>query len=112
MVSEPSRPDLAKAGLAWSGVNSGSTVGSASAVATSDVGVADTASSAYLSACARALATSVGPMAKLLVKEAVRKVCAGRPFTRSDGPALLAHLVVAIDNPQDRETFQRATRAL
>ena len=112
VASDPSQPELARTGLAWSGVSSGSTVARASVVATSDVGVADTASSAFLSACSRALAVNVGPMAKLLVKDAVRKVCPGRPFTRSDGPALLAQLVTAIDNPQDREIFQRATRAL
>jgi predicted regulator of Ras-like GTPase activity (Roadblock/LC7/MglB family) len=105
-VVEPLRPELAKTGLSWSGTTTGSGVGS------SDVGVADSASSAFLSQCTKALAASIGPMAKVFVKEAVRKVCGDRPFSRNDGPALLAHLAASIDDSDDRATFQRATRAL
>jgi predicted regulator of Ras-like GTPase activity (Roadblock/LC7/MglB family) len=110
-ASEPPRPDLARSGLSWSGVSSSSVVGG-SAVGTSNVSVADTASSTFLTACTKALAGAVGPMAKVFVKEAVRKICGDRPFSRSDGPALLAHLTTLIENANDRATFQRATRAL
>jgi predicted regulator of Ras-like GTPase activity (Roadblock/LC7/MglB family) len=103
---ETPRPELAKTGLTWSGVSSGSGVGS------SDVGVADPSSATYLSACTKALAASVGPMAKVFVKEAVRRVCGDRPFSRTDGPALLAQLATTIDDTDDRAMFQRATRAL
>jgi hypothetical protein len=72
----------------------------------------DAASSTFLSACTKALAASVGPMAKVFVKEAVRKVCGERPFSRADGPAVLAHLATTIDDTDDRALFQRATRAL
>jgi predicted regulator of Ras-like GTPase activity (Roadblock/LC7/MglB family) len=105
-ATDQARPELAKTGLSWSGVSTGSGVGS------SDVGVADTASSAFLSGCTKALAASIGPMAKVFVKEAVRKVCGERAFARSDGPALLAHLAAAIDDTDDRAMFQRATRTL
>lgn len=105
-VIDPSRPELARTGLSWSGVSTGSGVGG------SDVGVSDSASSTFLSACTKALAASVGPMAKVFVKEAVRKVCGERPFSRADGAALLAHLAAAIEDPDDRATFQRATRSL
>jgi predicted regulator of Ras-like GTPase activity (Roadblock/LC7/MglB family) len=98
--------ELANSGLGWSGVSSGSGVGS------SDVGVSDTASSTFLSACTKALAASVGPMAKVFVKEAVRRVCGDRPFSRADGPALLAQLAATIDDTDDRAMFQRATRSL
>ncbi|HET7504607.1 MAG TPA: hypothetical protein VFK02_26475 [Kofleriaceae bacterium] len=104
-------PELAKTGLSWSGVSHGSTVGS-STVSSSDVSIADAASSTYLTACTRALAANIGPLAKLLVKEAVRKVCGDRPFSRVDGPAVLAQIAASIDNSDDRATFQRATRAL
>jgi predicted regulator of Ras-like GTPase activity (Roadblock/LC7/MglB family) len=104
--SEQSRPEFAKVGLSWSGVSPGSGVGS------SDVGVTDAASSTFLSACTKALAATVGPMAKVFVKEAVRKVCGERPFSRADGPALLAHLAATISDNDDRASFQRATRAL
>jgi len=105
-ISEPPRQELAKTGLSWSGTSAGSGVGS------SDVGVIDPASSTFLSACTKALAASIGPMAKVFVKEAVRKVCGERPFSRNDGPALLAHLSATIEDRDDRAVFQRATRAL
>lgn len=103
---DQSRPVLEKTGLSWSGATTGSGVGS------SDVGVVDSASSTFLSACTKALAASIGPMAKVFVKEAVRKVCGERPFTRADGPALLAHLAAGIEDSDDRASFQRATRTL
>jgi hypothetical protein len=104
---EQSRPaELAKTGLSWSGVSSASSVG------VSDVGVMDAASSAFLSGCTKALAASLGPMAKLFVKEAVRKVCGDRPFSRADGPNLLVHLANSIEDRDDRAAFQRATRTL
>jgi predicted regulator of Ras-like GTPase activity (Roadblock/LC7/MglB family) len=102
---EQSRSDVARSGISWSGT-SGSGVGA------SDVAVADTASSSYLSACTKALAASVGPMAKVFVKEAVRRVCGERPFSRADGPALIAQLSATIDDSDDRASFQRAARAL
>jgi predicted regulator of Ras-like GTPase activity (Roadblock/LC7/MglB family) len=105
-LSEAPRPELAKTGLSWSGTGSGSGVGS------SDVGVTDPASSTFLSACTKALAASIGPMAKVFVKEAVRKVCGERPFSRTDGAALIAHLAAGIEDSDDRAVFQRATRAL
>jgi predicted regulator of Ras-like GTPase activity (Roadblock/LC7/MglB family) len=105
-IVEQSRPEVARSGISWSGVSSGSGVGG------SDIAVADSASSTYLSACTKALAASVGPMAKVFVKEAVRRVCGERPFSRADGPALVAQLAAAIDDSDDRASFQRATRAL
>jgi predicted regulator of Ras-like GTPase activity (Roadblock/LC7/MglB family) len=105
---DASRPVLEKTGLSWTGA----TTGTGSGVGSSDVGVADSASSTFLSACTKALAASIGPMAKVFVKEAVRKVCGERPFTRADGPALLAHLATGIEDSDDRASFQRATRTL
>jgi predicted regulator of Ras-like GTPase activity (Roadblock/LC7/MglB family) len=99
--------ELANSGLGWSGVGSGSGPG-----ASSDVAVADTASSTFLSAVTKALTASVGPMAKVFVKEAVRKICGERPFSRADGPAVLAHLATTIKDSDDRAMFQRATRTL
>jgi len=73
---------------------------------------ADAVSSAYLTACAKALTTSVGPMARLFMREALRKICGDRPFTNSDGPALLAQLAATIRDADDRAKFQHATSAL
>lgn len=91
-----------------SGVGNGSGVGRSG----TEIGVADGASSTFLAAATKALAASVGPMAKVFVKEAVRKICGDRPFSRADGPAVLAHLATTIDDSDDRAMFQRATRAL
>lgn len=105
---EPSRPELARSGLSWSGTGNLSS----SSVAGSGVQIADQASAQFLSGATRALAANIGPVAKMLVKEAVRAVCGDRPFSRADGPALLAHLANGITNQNDRATFQKATRSL
>ena len=105
-IPDPTPPEVARSGLSWSGVSSGSGVGS------SDVGVSDSASSTFLTHCTRALAASVGPMAKVFVKEGVRKVCGERSFSRGDGPALIDHLATQIDDPEERAAFERATRGL
>jgi predicted regulator of Ras-like GTPase activity (Roadblock/LC7/MglB family) len=116
VASELAKPELAKAGLSWSGANHSSVLATSgvatSGVATSDVSVSDAASSVFLSGCTRALAANIGPVAKMLVKEAVHKVCGARPFCRVDGPALIAHLTATIDNPDHQAMFQRTTRAL
>jgi predicted regulator of Ras-like GTPase activity (Roadblock/LC7/MglB family) len=104
-VIDPARPAVAKTGVAWTG-------GGVSTVDGSGVETADASSSAFLTACTTALAASQGPIAKVFVREAVRKVCVGRPFSRADGPALLAQLATLIDDAQERATFQRSTRTL
>lgn len=103
-TEDPWAPEPVRTGLSWAGAGTG--------VGGSDVGVTDGASAAYLSACSKALAASVGPMAKVFVKEAVRRVCGARPFSRADGPALLARLAETIEDAEDRATFQAATRTL
>lgn len=82
------------------------------AVPGTDVTAVDAPSAAFLSACLRALAARIGPVAKIYVRDTVRKVCAGRAFSRSDGPALIAQLSAMLDSAEDRAMFQRATRAL
>lgn len=72
----------------------------------------DPVSAAFLVACTRALGKSHGPLAKLHVRDAVRKVCGDRPFTRADGAALIALIANTIDDSDDRATFQRATYTL
>lgn len=105
-LPEQSRVELARTGVGWSG--SGSLPGTDG----SGVDAADAASSAFLSACSHALTTSLGPIARVFMRDAVRKLCNGRPFARADGPTLIAELAAMIDKPQDRATFQRATRGL
>jgi predicted regulator of Ras-like GTPase activity (Roadblock/LC7/MglB family) len=107
--------ESSRSGLSWSGVGSSSSMvgsGSQSGMGRSDVGVADANASAFLTACTKALAASVGPMAKVFVKDAVRKLCGDRPFSRADAPALIAHLAAGLEDADDRAAFQRATRSL
>jgi len=92
--------EVAASGLSWSGFGD-------SAVAGSGVSVADPASSEFLTACTKALAKSVGPMAKLFVKEAVRKVCPDRPFSRNGVEALVTELVKSIQDPASAAQFQK-----
>ena len=104
-AAEPLRAEPPRTSVTWSG-------GAVSSVASAGIEATDAASAAFLSACTTALATSLGPIARIFVRDAVRKVCSDRPFSRSDGPALLAQLSAMIESAQDRAAFQRATRAL
>jgi hypothetical protein len=101
------RADLTGSGLSWSV----SVTGAASSAGASGVAVLDAAASAYLTACTKALSGSVGPMAKVFVKEAVRKICPDRPFSRHDGGALLAELEKRIDDPDDRKLFHKIMKS-
>ncbi len=88
-----SRPVLASSGLSWSRTGSGG------------VTAADQPSSAYLSACAHELARHVGPMAKIFVEEAVRKVCPDLPFSLAASRALADELALRIEDDADRQAF-------
>ncbi|HET9960222.1 MAG TPA: roadblock/LC7 domain-containing protein [Polyangiaceae bacterium] len=92
--------EVATSGLSWSGFGS-------SALASSGVTVLDPASSAALTACTKALARNVGPMAKVFVKEAVRKVCGDRPFSKDQTSALVAELSKSIEDPSDAAQFRK-----
>jgi hypothetical protein len=105
------RSEVARTGLSWSAASTGSMAGSGVG-SYSGIAVSDSASSTFLTGCAKALGVSVGPMAKVFVIEAVRQVCGERAFTRADGPALIAHLSATIEDRDDRTRFQRAARAL
>jgi len=94
-----SRPVLANSGLSWSQTSS---------VGLSRVSVADPASSAFLSRCAKELARHVGPIAKVYVEEAVRRVSPDAPFSVSRGAALLEDLSGQIEDADDRALFLKA----
>jgi hypothetical protein len=88
-----SRPGLASSGLSWSRTGTGA------------VQAADQPSSAYLSACARELARHVGPMSKIFVEEAVRKVCPDIPFSLAASRALADELATRVEDEADRQAF-------
>jgi len=93
--------EVASSGLSWSGL------GNASSMSASGVAVADAESAAVLTNCTKALAKSVGPIAKIFVKDAVRLAFADRPFSKDQTKRLLTELVKHIDNPSDAALFQR-----
>ncbi len=99
-------PEVAASGLSWSGL------GGSSTLSASGVAVADAASSAVLTACTKCLARAVGPMAKVFVKEAVRRIAAGQPFAKSMLPALVAELEKNIEDRADASEFQKAAMKL
>lgn len=96
--------ELASSGMTWSGL------GSAPAFGSSSVSVADPESSGVLTVVTKALARSAGPMAKVLVKEAILRVCSDRPFSREATERLVAELEKNIRNPSDARQFRDAVR--
>jgi hypothetical protein len=97
--------DLSSTGLSWSGA-------SGSSMAASGVAVTDAASAAYLTTCTKALARSLGPMAKAFVKDAIRKQWPGRAFSLDLGPQLVSELERHIEDPGDRAQFRKAVKPL
>ena len=92
-----SRPAL-DSGLSWSRTSS---------VGLSRVAVADPASGAFLSRCAKELARHVGPIAKVYVEEAVRRVCPDAPFALPRARDLVEDLAGQIEDPDDRARFRK-----
>ena len=94
-----SRPNLANSGLSWSKISN---------VGLSRVAVADPASGAFLTRCAKELAQYVGPIAKVYVEEGVRRVSPDAPFALAQSRALVEDLAAQIEDAGDRAMFQRA----
>ncbi|MGB8931041.1 MAG: hypothetical protein WCC48_07320 [Anaeromyxobacteraceae bacterium] len=94
-----SHPSLANSGLSWA---KGSNVG------LSKVQVADPAAGAFLVRCAKALAQAVGPIAKVYVEEAVRRVSPEGPFALAQSAPLVEDLASQIEDPADRKQFKAA----
>jgi hypothetical protein len=94
-----SRPNLANSGLSWSKISS---------VGLSRVAVADPASGAFLGRCAKELAQYVGPIAKVYVEEAVRRVSPDAPFAIAQARPLVEDLAAQIEDADDRKSFQKA----
>jgi hypothetical protein len=71
----------------------------------------DPVAAAYLVRCARELARYVGPMARIFIDEAVRRVSPGQPFTMAGAQALLQDVAGQIEDLAGRATFLAAMRA-
>ena len=96
--------DLASSGVSWSGLGSTAKVGG-------DLGMADPESTAFLGATTKALSATVGPMAKVYVKESVRRLCGDRLFSRTQWDALIADVGKQIQDPSAAAQFQKTMRA-
>jgi len=94
----PGSSQLASSGLTWSQASS--------SIGLSRVAVADPASAAFLSRCAKELARHVGPIAKVYVEEGVRRVCADGPFAIASARALIDDLSGQIEDAEDRAHFR------
>jgi hypothetical protein len=99
--SVEANPALANSGLSWSRVSS-------SGIGTSSIAVADSAASNFLMRCSKELARYVGPMAKVFIKESVRRVSPDAPFTLAMAPRLVADLATHISDPSGKLAFSRA----
>lgn len=98
-----SKPALASSSATWS-----SSSKSSSSINLSRVSVADPASAAFLSRTAKELARHVGPMAKVYVEEAVRRVSPDAPFALASAAKLLDDLAGQIEDEDDRTQFRKA----
>src|ERR1019366_6741096 len=96
-----SSPDGVTNGLSWS------ECGGSSGMSASGMNGVDAASSVVLAGCTKALARSVGPMAKRYVKEAVSMLWPDRPFSRDQLPVLVAELEKYLANPEDASQFRK-----
>src|ERR1019366_1905571 len=94
-------PDGVTNGLSWS------EFGGSSGMSASGMNGVDAASSVVLAGCTKALARSVGPMAKRYVKEAVSMLWPDRPFSRDQLPVLVAELEKYLANPEDASQFRK-----
>ena len=94
-----SRPNLANSGLSWSKISN---------VGLSRVSVADPASGAFLARVAKELALYVGPISKVYVEEAVRRVAPETPFSMAQSKPLVEDLAAQIEDTADRGKFQKA----
>ena len=92
---------LASTGTTWS-------KSSSSSVGLSRVASANPASAAFLARCAKQLARHVGPIAKVYVEEAVRRVSPDAPFALASAKSLVEDLAAQIEDPADRTEFMKA----
>jgi hypothetical protein len=94
-----SKPMLPNSDLSWSKTSSSGF---------SRISAADPASLSFLSRCSKELARHVGPIAKVYLEEAVRRVSPDAPFSLSAAAKLRDDLAGQIEDANDREQFRKA----
>jgi len=104
-------------GVSGPGISRPASVGSGSGVGWSDSGAsgtsgvsgvaaADGSAASCLDRCSKALAHVLGPMAKVLVKEAAGRVSGGGAFSTAQFGQLVAELELRIPKPEGRVLFR------
>ncbi len=91
--------ELSSSGLSWSKPSS--------SLSGSDVAVADSASSDFLSRCIRELARHVGPISKVYVLEAIRRIAPDAPFAMTMRNKLVQELAARV-REKGRARFLKA----
>ncbi|MFL5261566.1 MAG: hypothetical protein ACJ79R_23680 [Anaeromyxobacteraceae bacterium] len=82
-----------------------------SSVALTGITVRDPAAAAFLARCTKALARAVGPMAKVYVQEAVRRISADATYTMSLEAQLVDDLAGQVEDAAERAQFLKAAAA-
>ena len=82
-----------------------------SSVALTGITVRDPAAAAFLARCTKALARAVGPMSKVYVQEAVRRLSADATYTASLEAQLVDDLAGQVEDAKDRAQFLAAVAA-
>jgi predicted regulator of Ras-like GTPase activity (Roadblock/LC7/MglB family) len=82
-----------------------------STVALTGITVRDPAAAAFLARCTKALARAVGPMSKVYVQEAVRRISADATYTTSLEAQLVEDLAGQVEDAADRAQFLAAVAA-
>jgi predicted regulator of Ras-like GTPase activity (Roadblock/LC7/MglB family) len=91
---------VANTGVSWSKAGS--------SVALSGISVGDPASATFLTRCTKALARAVGPMSKVYVQEAVRRISPEATYTMALKGKLVEDLAEQIEDADDRAQFLKA----
>jgi len=92
---------VANTGVSWSKT-------SGSSAALTGINVADPASAAFLSRCTKELARAVGPMSKVYVQEAVRRISPDSSFGMALKGRLVQELAAQVEDPEERAQFVKA----
>jgi hypothetical protein len=98
-LGRSSSADFATTGVSWLAQSSGTTS------SISGLMVADQSSAAFLTVCTKTLTRKLGPMAKVLVKEAAIRVSPDQPFSLLRAKELIAELAKHIRKPTDAQDF-------
>ena len=95
---------VANTGVSWSK--------GGSSVTLTGITVGDPASAAFLSRCTKELARAVGPMSKVYVQEAVRRLSPEATYTMALRGKLVEELAGQIEDGDDRAQFLRTVEKL